>query len=194
MTKTPRFRRILRLGLCGAIAAGAWAQSSVQQNAAQADFFEKSIRPVLVRNCQICHNAKAKTAALDLSTGAGFLAGGQSGPLIAKDDLSKSRLLRVISYDETLKMPPMGKLKLEDIAALTAWVNLGAPWPGVDSNAVAPTAAPAAGPEFTPEQKGFWAFQPVKKAEPPTVKEMEWVRNEIDRFILARLEAKGLKP
>lgn len=47
---------------------------------------------------------------------------------------------------------------------------------------------------FTPQQKAFWAFQPVKPREPPTVQDKAWVKSPIDRFVLARLESANLKP
>jgi cytochrome c553 len=161
------------------------------QTTAELEYFEKSVRPVLVKNCQMCHNSKAKTSQLDLSTVSGFLAGGASGPVFSKEHPEESRLLKVVSYDEDLKMPPMGKLKAEDIAALTAWIKMGAPWPGADQAAVAP---PAPKVEFTPEQKSFWAFQAPKEPAKPTVHDAGWVQTPIDAFVLAKLEEKGLKP
>ncbi|MDQ6700825.1 MAG: hypothetical protein M3Z36_11660, partial [Acidobacteriota bacterium] len=102
--------------------------AALAQTPEQLDFFEKKVRPVLVKNCQGCHNSKMKAAALDLSTVAGFITGGQSGPVIAKDQPESSRLLKVIGYEENVKMPPTGKLKPEELADLTAWVKTGAPW------------------------------------------------------------------
>jgi len=86
------------------------------------EFFEKKIRPVLVNSCQGCHNSKAKTAGLDLSSAEGFLHGGQSGPIVVEGNPEASRLIRAIGYNESQKMPPTGKLKDEEIADLTAWV------------------------------------------------------------------------
>lgn len=87
------------------------------------EFFEKKIRPVFAANCAACHNAKLKVAGLDLTTADGFARGGQSGPAVSK-------LLKVTSYDESLKMPPSGKLKDEELADLRTWVQAGASWPG----------------------------------------------------------------
>ena len=176
-----------------------FAQSPVQQNAAKSDFFESKVRPVLAKNCQMCHNPKMKSAGLDVSTAAGFVAGGQSGPLVNAKEPEKSRLLHVISYDEALKMPPMGKLKPEDLANLETWVKLGAPWPGADPAAIAKLPPPAPGATFTSEQKTFWAFQPVKKVTPPDLAQAKieskaWVQNAIDGFVISKLQAQGLKP
>jgi hypothetical protein len=56
------------------------------------------------------------------------------------------------------------------------------------------TAAEIKEKEFTPQQKRWWAFQPVQKAVPPVVKDSAWVKNPIDAFVLAKLEEKGIKP
>jgi hypothetical protein len=161
------------------------------ENPAQTEFFEKKIRPLLAVKCQACHNARLKTSGLDLSTAEGFAAGGQAGPLVA-EKAEESRLLKAISYDEPLKMPPAGKLKPDEIASLTEWVKQGAPWPGAKGLAPAPARTPAR--EFTQDEKKFWAFQPMARPAPPAVKNETWVQTPIDRFILARLEEKGLAP
>ena len=93
------------------------------QSDGQAEFFEKQIRPIFATQCAKCHNPKAQVAKLDLTTAEGFAKGGESGPLINKDKPEESRLLKAIGYSETLKMPPTGKLKDEEIQALAAWVK-----------------------------------------------------------------------
>jgi hypothetical protein len=157
------------------------------------DFFENRIRPLLAAKCQMCHNPKVKTAGLDMSTGAAFFQGGQSGALINHAEPESSYLLKVVSYDERLKMPPTGKLAPEQLADLKAWVNMGAPWPGLDPKSLRPESQ-SSGHQFTEEEKNFWAFQPVRKPQPPQVKDSAWARTAVDQFILARLEAKQLKP
>ncbi len=155
------------------------------------EFFEKKIRPVLVTKCQGCHNAKLKTAGLDLSTAAGFAAGGPSGSLLGG---AESRLLKVISYEFELKMPPMGKLPAEDLQNLAAWVKVGAPWPGAPKDLPVPVMAESKPREWSAEQKSFWAFQPVKAIAPPQVRNAAWVQSPVDRFILEKLEAKAMQP
>src|SRR4030095_1467466 len=93
------------------------------------DFFEKRIRPILMTNCAPCHNPKTYVAKLDLTTGEGFARGSENGALIDPANPEKSRLLRVVGYTESIKMPPKGKLLPDDISALTERVKLGAPWP-----------------------------------------------------------------
>ena len=168
------------------------AASLAAQSVDPLEFFEKSVRPVLVEKCQVCHNPNLKTAELDLSSAAGFVHGGASGPLVSTDDPEKSRLLEVIRYEERLKMPPTGKLSDQEIANITAWVKAGAPWPGAEHVEVAKSQSTSKA--FTEEQKNFWAFQPVNDPAPPEVKTKDWARSPIDRFILAKLEENRLEP
>jgi mono/diheme cytochrome c family protein len=180
--------RILPPVFCSLLAASAWAQTP-----APAEFFEKKIRPVLAANCQTCHNAKMKVAGLDLTSAEGFTQGGQSGPIVVAGNPEASRLLKVITYNESMKMPPTGKLKEEEIADLGAWVKSGAVWPG--AAAVPSTQTVRQSPrEITAAEKSFWAFQPVRDPAVPAVKDQSWIRTPIDRFILAKLEEKSLKP
>lgn len=164
------------------------AISATAQSASDVEFFEKSVRPLLAEKCQMCHSAQLASSGLDLSTGEGFMKGGASGPLISHESLGDSFLLSVIGYSGSLKMPPSGRLPDEQRAILEDWVNRGAPWPG--AKAIEPSTADAKN-TFTAEQKAYWAFQPIADPAPPTVSDDSWVRNDIDRFILAKLEAEG---
>ncbi len=161
----------------------------------QAEFFEKKIRPLFAAKCQKCHSADAQVAGLDMTSAESFARGGESGALVNKDKPEESRLLKVIRYDENPKMPPTGKLKDDEIEAVTAWVKMGAPWPGA-----APAAAAKTFPKnssvrsFTDDEKQFWAFQPMRDFAPPQVKNSAWVKSPIDHFVLAKLEEKGLQP
>ncbi len=152
----------------------------------EADFFEKKIRPILASQCQSCHGQKMQMAGLDLSTAAGFQKGSDKGPLVNKDAVENSRLLHVLRHQGKVKMPPAGRLKDEQIADIAEWVNHGAAWPS------APTEA--AKPDRVKADKDFWSFQPVKRPTPPGVKNTAWVSSDIDRFVLAKLEEKGLTP
>ncbi len=164
-----------------AVAAGSALHAQQNAPADQAEFFEKRIRPLLIAKCQGCHNAKVKTSGLDLSSGAGFLAGGPSGPLLSKEHPEQSLLLQVTSYEARLKMPPMGKLTDDEQATLKAWVTMGAPWPGAVASAA---TGPGSGRQITDKDRAWWAFQPVKR--PSDAK-------SIDQFITAKLTEKGLK-
>src|SRR5262245_17931397 len=171
------------------------AAASGADGVAQEEFFEKKIRPIFAASCQRCHNSRSKVAGLDLTTAEAFQRGGDSGPVINKDKPEESRLLKVIGYDGETKMPPSGKLKDQEIAALTEWVKIGAPWPGSET-----TAASESRPiklnarSFKEEEKAFWAYQPLNAQPPAQINGEVWAQSPIDRFILRKLEEKNLKP
>ncbi|MST00365.1 MAG: DUF1553 domain-containing protein [Pedosphaera sp.] len=156
------------------------------------EFFEKKIRPILAEQCFECHSAEKKVkGGLRLDSRDGWAKGGESGPAIVPGDLDKSRLIRAVRYaDPDLQMPPKRKLAPDQIAALERWVKLGAPDPRA---AVAPVVGKKTGMTVE-EGRKFWAYQPVKSTAAPSVKDTAWPRNDLDRFILARIEAKNLKP
>src|SRR5262249_27204689 len=125
-----------------------------------------------------------------------LLAGGKSGPAIVPGHPEDSLLIRAISHiDPNLKMPMGGnKLKDNEIADLTYWIKaMAAFWP---EETAKPAAAVPQSAAFTirPEQRNFWSFQPVKKPALPVVKDSDWAKTPIDRFILAKLDEKGLTP
>lgn len=151
------------------------------------EFFETKVRPVLAKNCFSCHT-QTKLGGLAMTSREDLLKGGKSGPAVIAGDPDGSLLVRAITHQhERFKMPPSGD-KLDDasIAAVKAWIRDGAVWPQ------APQAAK--GYTVSPEQRQWWAFQPVKNPAPPAVKNKAWVRSPIDAFLLAALEAKNLKP
>jgi hypothetical protein len=172
--------------LCGIGAAAARAED------AGVEFFEKKIRPVLVESCYECHGEKKQKGGLRLDSKAGWEKGGDTGPAIVPGNLDKSLLIEAIHYqDKDMQMPPEksgGKLPPEQIAELEQWVKLGAPDPRTGA---APAVNPAAA---MAKAREHWAFQPVTKPALPTVKQNGWVRTPVDAFVLARLEAKGMKP
>src|SRR5438034_1282576 len=84
-------------------------------------------------------------------------------------------------------MPPPGKLADQQIADLKTWIEMGAPAPK-------DAPAPAAKNNRVEEGRKHWAFQPVKDYAPPRVKNEKWAKSPIDRFILAKLEEKGIQP
>jgi hypothetical protein len=161
-------------------------------SAGSAEFFEKSVRPILIANCYQCH-AKVNEMAqgsLQLDSREGLLKGGKRGPTLVPGDPVRSLLLHAVSYqDNGLKMPPKGKLSVEEIAVLTKWVQEGAVWPVGNANRPAPVAS------FDIQtRKKHWAWQPLHSVAVPTVKNKSWVRNPIDNFILTKLEEKQIKP
>jgi cytochrome c553 len=159
---------------------------------ARVEFFESKVRPILATHCLSCHGSEKQKAGLRLDSKPSMMRGGDSGPVIQPGDAENSRLIQAIRYHDELKMPPKGRLKEPEIAALTDWVKTGAVWPeaGVEVRpAVIPTAS-----KITAADREFWAFRPVGHPAPPTVKNDAWARSPIDQFILAKLEEKGLQP
>src|SRR3984885_2583978 len=152
------------------------------------DFFENKVRPILAENCYDCHTA-AEMGGLRVDSRERLLQGGKSGPAVMPGDPDKSLLIQAIRQTGDLKMPKGGKLKPSDVQALTDWVKMGAPWP--ETKAVVSTSPVKV---ITTEQRAFWSFQPLKDPPIPSVKEKSWAKTNIDHFVLAKLEAKGMKP
>jgi len=148
--------------------------------------FEEKIRPVLATRCYVCHSAKAAKVqgGLLLDSQAGLKRGGNSGAVIAPGDPDKSLLVRALRYrDKDLQMPPGQPLPAEVVADFETWIRAGAAVPD-DAIAVKPVD----------QRRQFWSFQRPKDPALPEVKRKDWAQNDVDRFILAKLEQKGLSP
>jgi len=159
------------------------------------EFFEKQIRPLLVEHCQSCHGEKKQEGGLRLTSRELLLKGGETGQAVIPGKPTESLLIKAIGYLGERKMPPKQKLGDADIVKLTRWVAQGAPWP--ESATTPKESGAGTGPggyAVTPKQQNWWAFQPVKQAPPPSVKNSPWLRGEIDPFILAELEAREMSP
>ncbi len=170
-----------------------------ETDAKGSEFFEKNIRPLLTEQCFDCHSHQAKKikGGLVLDSRDGALTGGDTGPAIVPGDPAKSLLIKAISYaDPDLEMPPTkgDRKKLSDaqIALLTEWVKIGAPWPETAQADGKLKARPRG--KITDEDRQWWAFQPMRKAKPPQVKDEGWGRNDIDAFVFKKLADAGLKP
>ncbi len=174
--------------------AGAAAASAADSVADGVEFFEAKVRPVLVARCYECHSAGAKKVrgGLRLDSRAKLLAGGDRGPAVVPGDPDKSLLLEALGYkNPDLQMPKDGKLPDAVIADLAAWVRMGAPW-GTDAGGAAVADRPAF--DLQQRKRDHWAWRPVHATEPPAVKDAAWLRDPVDRFILAKLEEKNLTP
>ena len=158
------------------------------------EFFEKRIRPVLAEKCYGCHSLKSKVqmGGLRLDSAAAARKGGDTGPAVVPGDPAKSLLVKAIRYNDLhLKMPPSGKLPAEVIADFEKWISGGAEDPRKDE----PGTAVAVKKGIDWEQaRQFWSFRPIQPQTPPAVKNTGWAKNSVDRFLLSKLEQKGLTP
>ena len=192
MTTAPPARISLNCltATCVLLAAGSAARAE-KPSAEQLAFFESKIRPVLSARCYTCHSEAAKKSkgGLTLDRRESMLKGGDTGPALVPGKPATSLLLKAVKY-EGLEMPPTGKLPADEVAALAKWIDIGAPWPEA---AVKPKDNTDVG-VLTAERLKHWAFQPVKKIDPPAGTEADRNRHPIDRFVLVALTVKGLKP
>ncbi|WP_031498955.1 PSD1 and planctomycete cytochrome C domain-containing protein [Bryobacter aggregatus] len=163
-------RIVLALGICSA--------------AFGADF-AKDVQPVLMKRCVMCHGAAQQLAGVRFDNGPDALKGGYSGPVIVAGKAEASKLIeRVTSTKNGFRMPPMGaSLSDAEVESLKSWISEGAVWP----------AGLTIG-KATTRKSNHWAFQPLWKGELPAVKQADWVRNPIDRFVLSKLEKEGIAP
>ena len=179
------------------IAAVCWLSTiflgAVSANAADKgiEFFERQIRPVLVEHCYSCHSSQAaakKTlkGGLLLDTRQGTRKGGDSGPAVVPGKPADSLLIAAIRH-ETFKMPPKSKLSKEVIGDFVKWIKLGAPDPRTGKgNALAGISLQ--------EARKSWAFQAPGMPKLPKVANARWPASDIDRLLLAKLEANGITP
>src|SRR5688572_24779166 len=158
-----------------ACVVGCWVVSALAAEPAPTkeglEFFEKSIRPVLVERCYKCHSEGEKVKGkLRLDSREGMLRGGENGPAIVPGDPAKSLLITAIKYShEELQMPPKEPLNRAEVAAFEVWVKMGAPDPRVPGAAGAIVTAPAGDRYDYAKWRQFWSFVPVKAQAVPVV-------------------------
>ncbi len=166
------------------------------------EFFETKVRPVLAGHCLECHGPEKSKGGLRLDARDAMLKGGETGPVIVPGKPAESALIEAIGYHGDVQMPPKGKLKDEEIAALTEWVKRGAPWPETRSHAKSTSTSAPAVPSTAASSpslaqvhyRSLWSLQPVRNPLPPPVKDQKWSQSPIDRFVLAKLEKNGMAP
>lgn len=162
-------------------------------------FFESKIRPLLHQRCVECHSDSDPESGLSLESKEGLLRGGELGAAVSPGKPKESLLISAVNHDEFLKMPPKDKLSTSDLALLTKWVAIGAPWPDSANAKKQLTKLPegenAAQTQFTAEQKNFWAYQPLRRPALPVTASSTAIDESlspIDNFINEKLRAKGL--
>jgi len=153
-------------------------------------FFESAVRPLLVEHCWKCHGPDAQKGKLRLDSRGAMLDGGESGAAIVVGKPDESLLMEAVRY-QSLEMPPGGKLSADKVEILAKWITLGAPWPGSDQ---APATARDKAKGFTDEDRQWWALQPLRRDDPPQATDSSWIRNDIDRFIVAALKQHEMIP
>lgn len=152
------------------------ASDSAAADGQQPVSFNRDIRPILADNCFHCHGPDpgSRKAKLRLDREDGFFAAREDGPTVVKNDPEKSPLYqRIMSDDVDEIMPPPKSHKTltpAQKALIRRWIAQGAPW------------------------QPHWSFIVAQRPELPSVKNEKWVRNPIDRFVLAKLESAGLQP
>ena len=161
--------------------AGAAEPAAATRETAKVNFVGE-IQPVFVEHCYQCHGPDKQESGLRLDLRERALAGGDSGSLLVRGQSKASEIVRrITSTDDKERMPPPGAkskpLSEAQIRAITAWIDQGADWP-----------------ESTAAGSNHWAFQPIARCVPPVVKNEAWARGAIDRFVLARLEQRGIAP
>jgi len=158
--------------------------------AAGDDFFRTKVEPILRSRCFECHSHGGRiNGGLVLDSRQGWQTGGDSGPAVVPGKAAESLLIQAVRYQaDGLEMPPKGKLPADEIAILEEWVASGASDP---REAAAPVKK--AGVDVEAGRR-HWAYQPVRDAAPPAVRDRSWPLTEVDAFVLARLEAAGIRP
>lgn len=146
------------------------------------DQFETKVRPLLINHCYRCHGEKQQKGSLRVDGPDHLTKPGDGGsPLVVPGKPDESRLLKAVQHADGVAAMPEGGKKLPDaaIADLAQWIKAGAKWPAIVA---------------TPKRIDHWAFKPPVRPSVPDVANDDWPTSEIDRFILAKLETKKLKP
>ena len=155
------------------------------------DFFEKKIRPILIKHCYECHGEDEQESDLRLDSYAEMLRGGATAPAIVPGEPNESLLLHTIGYeDDELQMPPDGKLSDAVIADFRKWIEMDAPHPDANKASILPRK----GALDLEKERQFWSFQPLVDTAIPPVMAKNWPQQSIDYFILSKLEQQQLSP
>ncbi len=185
------FQRGLPILASIALTTFALRASAADPTTDQLAFFEAKVRPLFVKHCYECHSADAKKVkgGLLLDSKEGWMAGGDSGDVLEPGKPNASLLMESVRYgNKDLQMPPKYQLTEAEIAVLENWVAMGAPDPRMG---VKVTKASSIDWE---KGRNHWSFQRVTKPTAPTVKDTSWARDDLDRFILSKIEFANLKP
>ena len=164
------------------------AQPAVEFTADQLDFFETNVRPVLVSKCIECHGPDNQESELRIDSRTAILKGSVNGSIVELENPAESLLLKVLSHEQDIQMPPDNKLADKEIAAIKIWIELKLPWP------TGPQGMITKYDSYDTMRREHWAFQPVNRPPLPKVNNPTWGRGSLDYLILAKLEQAGLTP
>ena len=154
---------------------------TAEPTAAQVEFFETKVRPILADHCYSCHGPKKQSGGLRLDSAADLKAGIDGKPVVVAGDIQKSKLIQAVSRKGEFPMPPKTALPPGAVASLTEWVKTGAAIPA--DRAVKNGAG----------SSQHWAFQPVRIPVAPVVANVKHAfPSDIDSFVSAKLSDRGL--
>ncbi len=158
---------------------------AISTSAAEPVDFARQIQPLLSTACYSCHGADRQKGELRLDLKSRAFKGGESGAVIVAGKPDQSLLIKLIAgQDPDRIMPAKGdRLTAAQVELFRAWVAGGAAWPD-DSPAIAAAA----------DKANLWSLKPIARPALPNVQQTDWARNDVDRFILAKLEAAKLAP
>ena len=187
-----RFVLFVLLGWSASLlAAPKVSEKHAAQMAKGLTLFKSDVRALLKQHCVKCHGGDKIRGDLDLTTRAGLLKGGEEGPSIIPGKADESFLMTVLRHEEEPFMPAKAdKLSPDALKKIADWINLGAPY---DQPLVEQSIA-GKGMQVTDEDRNFWAFAPLKAVKAPVVQQKNWPANDIDRFVLRKLESAKLQP
>ena len=187
-----RFVLLVLLGWSASLlAAPKVSEKHAAQMAKGLALFKSDVRMLLKQHCVKCHGGDKIRGDLDLTTRAGLLKGGEEGPSVIPGKAGESFLMTVLRHEEEPFMPAKAdKLSPDALKKIADWINLGAPY---DQPLVKQSIA-GKGMQVTDDDRNFWAFAPLKAVKAPVVQQKNWPANDIDRFVLRKLESAKLQP
>jgi len=179
--RRPRFAACL-------VPVAAAAAVAAHASAAEIDF-ERHVRPLLVRRCGECHGPDSQESSLRLDVRHRAMKGGDFGSVIRAGNAADSELVNRITTDDVKKqMPPDGeRLSPAEVELLRRWIDAGAIWPETDVDRLARES------DRDP-RLDHWAWQQIGRPVVPPPHAGWTTRNEIDRFVQAKLSAHALAP
>lgn len=159
-------------------------------------FFESRIRPFLIADCQDCHGSKRQRGGLRVDSRENLLRGGDSGPAVVPGQAGESRLFRAIRHQEADLAMPKDRPRLPEMVVrdVARWIDEGAVFPDNSGPSTRSDRDSAAWPRVFEARRQWWSFQTPVAAPVPEIDRTEGSLDPVDRFILARLKAEGLRP